>query len=371
MKKIDISLIKKYVNREELGKFTSEQLENDKDFMMGVISYTNDIKMYSFCSEIVKKDYEFVKYLVLKFKDNPEFIITVADNYLEHTDTDWESKELSIIMEKVLPREQAEKYEESNKTSYFTKRVEVEIEEAKDSKLESMIGMGFLLMFDQYNGSDIILNYYANCMIEEIIKDNNINFEKMLHTQFKSADRIAEIGVNNYIISFISNYDSMLGSYVSTHLDLIKPMANRIKQVQVNWDKYSSADEAKRYNNMLDMVHEYMNISNSNMSETEILYYVAKELGIVEKIKQYDGTNDMDEAYEMDLDYDKEVLDDMLKFEIERSIKERLTYIRIKKIMMNQLFSDIPLDLYSLINEDGRQTSETSKKKIIKLNPNN
>ena len=72
MKKIDISLVKKYANGEDLGEFTSDQLENDKDFMMGVISYTNDIKIYSLCSESIKKDYEFVKYLVLKFKDNPE-----------------------------------------------------------------------------------------------------------------------------------------------------------------------------------------------------------------------------------------------------------------------------------------------------------
>ena len=184
MKKIDISLVKKYVNGEDLGEFTSEQLENDKDFMMWVISYTNDIKMYSFCSESVKLNYEFVEYLVLKFKDNSEFIMTVADNYLDNADTDWESKELSIIMEKVLPKELAEKYEVLNETSYFTKRLEVEIAKAKDSKLESMVGMGFLLMFDQYNGSDIILDYYANNMVGEIIRDNNIDFEKMLHTQF-------------------------------------------------------------------------------------------------------------------------------------------------------------------------------------------
>ena len=104
MKKIDISLIRKYVNGKDLGEYSIEQLENDKDFMMGVISYTNDTKMYSSCSELVKQDYEFVKYLVLKFKDNSEFITTVADNYVNNTDTDWERRELNIIMEKVLPK---------------------------------------------------------------------------------------------------------------------------------------------------------------------------------------------------------------------------------------------------------------------------
>lgn len=41
---------------------------------------------------------------------------------------------------------------------------------------------------------------------------------------------------------------------------------------------------------MLNMVHEYMSISDSGMEENEILYYVAKELEITEKVKQYDGT---------------------------------------------------------------------------------
>lgn len=376
MKKLDISLVKKYVNGEDLGKFTSVQLENDKDFMMGAISYTNDIKMYSFCSDAVKQDYEFVKYLVLKFKDNTDFIITVADNYLDNTDTDWESKELSIIMEKVLPKELAEKYEVLNETSYFTKRLEVEIAETKDSKLESMIGMGFWLMFDQYNCSDIILDYYANSMIGEIIRDNNINFEKMLHTQFKSADKITEIGINNYIVNFIGYYDSMLSSYVSTHLDIVKPIANRIKLIQDIWDKYSSIDENRRYNKMLDMVHEYMSMSNSNMEENEVLYYVASELGIKDKVKQYDGSKEMEEDFKEEYgfdfadDTDEEVMEDMVRFEIERNIKERLVYLTVKKIIINQLFSNKPSDLYTVIeSEQNKQSNNKTRCKIIKLNP--
>ena len=376
MKKIDISLVKKYVNGEDLGEFTSEQLENDKDFMMWVISYTNDIKMYSFCSDKVKQDYEFVKYLVLKFKDNSDFITLVADNYLDNTETDWESKELSIIMERALPRELSEKYQVLNEISYFTKRLEIEIVEAKDSKLESMVGMGFWLIFDQYKGSNIILDYFANNMIGEIIRDNNINFEKMLHTQFKSADKITEMGINSYIVKFIGFYDSMLSSYVSTHIDIIKPIANKIKLIQDDWDKYSCVDESKRYNKMLDMVHEYMSMSNSNMTENEVLYYVANELGIAKKVKQYDGSKDIEEKFKEEYgfnfadDTDEEVMEDMVRFEIERNIKERLVYLTVKKIIINQLFSDKPSDLYSLIgNEEQKQSNGKTRCKIVKLNP--
>ena len=376
MKKIDISLIKKYVNGEDLGEYSIEELENNTDFMISVISYTNDFKMYSACSEKVTKDYELVKYLVLKFKDNTEFITTVADHFLDNTDTDWERRELGIIMEKVLTTDLSDKYSVMNETAYFTKRVEIEVAEVKDPKLETMIGMGFWLIFDQYNGSDIILDYYANCLLGEIIRDNNIDFEKMLHTQFKSAEKIEEVGINNYIVNFIGYYDSMLSSYVSTHLDLVKPITNRIKYVQDNWDKYSSKDEAKRYNNMLDMVHEYMNMSDSNLEENEVLYYIAKELGIVDKVKQYDGSKEAEESFEEEYgfglydDCDEEVMDDMVKFEIDRNLKDRLTYLKVKRIIMNQLFSDKSLDLYSLIDEDKKQSSGTARCKIIKLNPN-
>lgn len=369
MKKIDITLIKKYVNGEDLGEYSIEQLENDKDFMIGVIGYTKDIKMYSFCSEEVKKDYELVKYLVFKFKDNTNFITTVADYFLENTDTDWERIELGIIMEKVLPQNLSDKYRVMNETAYFTERLQIEVAEVEEPELETMIGMGFWLIFDQYNGSDIILDYYANLLLREIIRDNNIDFEKMLHTQFKSADKITELGINNYIVSFVGYYDSMLSSYITTHLDLVKPIANEIKNIQDNWDTYSSKDEAKIYNNMLDMVHEYMFMTDSNMSEKEILYYVAKELEIDEKVKKYDGINDLENELDIELDYDEEVLNDMIKSEIKRNLKERITYLTIKKIIMNQLFSDNPLDLNSLIGDDDNQSTGGSKCKIINLNP--
>ena len=172
-------------------------MENAKNFIMGIINYTNDSNIYNSCSDELKKDYDFVKYLVLKFKDNTDFITMVADYYLDNTDTEIERIELNILMSQLLPNGLASKYGISSEAAYYTKRVEIEIAKAKDSSLESMIGEGFLLIFDSYNSSDIILKYYAESMINEIIKDNNINFEKMLHTQFKTPNKIDEFGVNN------------------------------------------------------------------------------------------------------------------------------------------------------------------------------
>ena len=370
MKKINISLIEKYVNKKNLGEYTKEQLENDTNFMINVIKYTNDFKMYYACSEKVKKDYELVKYLVLKFKNNTNFINTVAKYYIDNVDTDWERKELGIIMEKILPKDLSEEYNILNEANYESKRLEIEILKCKDKKLEIMLDMGFVLIYDEYSGSDIILNYYIDCLLKEIIKENNIDFEKMLHKQFRSADKIKKLGINNYITDFIRNYDFMLSSYICVHIDLVKPLANKIKSIIDNWDTYCSKDEKKRYNNMLDMVHEFMQINDSDISESEILYYVANELGITEKVKQYDGTKNLENELGYELDYDIEVLKDMVEFTIERNLKERLIYSKVKKIMINQLFSDDPLDLDSLIDEEKEQSSIKDKCKIIKLKAN-
>lgn len=62
----------------------------------------------------------------------------------------------------------------------------------------------------------------------------------------------------------------------------------------------------------------------------------------------------------------------MVRFEIERSIKERLVYLTIKKIIINQLFSNKPSDLYTLIESvQHKQSNEKTRCKIIKLNSNN
>ena len=368
MKMIDISLVKRYVEGEDIGQYSIEELENDIDFMISVISYTNDIKMYALCSENLKRNYEFVKYLVLKFQDKTDFIMSVANYYLDNTDTDWEKIELGIIMEKILPVDLSDEYSAMNRATYSTKRVEIELSKAENSNLKNMVEMGFWFFFDQYNGNELILDYYANCLLEEIIRDNDIDFEKMMHKQFKSVDKITEVGVNNYIVNFVSHYDSMLSSYISTHINIVKSIADKIKRIKNNWNLYLSKDEAKRYNNMISMVHYYMQMVYSDISELDMIYYVATELGIEEKVKQYDGTKELENEFDMNLYYSDKEMNELVKSEIENNFKERLIYLKVKNIMTDQLFSDEPYDLYSLIDAVEKQTDEPKKCKIININ---
>ena len=98
MKKYNRDLISKYINGEEIIDYNIEELEDDKDFMMQVISISNDYNFYNLCSEKVKLDYDFIKYLILKFKNNINFICDVANEYIEKTEDDFARTELALIM---------------------------------------------------------------------------------------------------------------------------------------------------------------------------------------------------------------------------------------------------------------------------------
>ena len=99
----------------------------------------------------------------------------------------------------------------------------------------------------------------------------------------------------------------------------------------------------------------YMDVHSINN-----LHYVASELGVKDKVKYYDNSYLLEN--EFCFDYDDEVIEDIVKFELENSLKERLVYLNIRKIMLNQLFSSKPKDLHSIIDVE-------EKRKTIKLKP--
>lgn len=376
MKGNNKDLVKKYALGEDIEGYNIEELEDNPDFMFEVIDYTNDINMYYLCSEKVKKNYNFVKKIIDKFKNKIEFITKVANYYLDNTKKDLECRELNIIMSKLIPNNPLNQYRITSNLEYLAKREEIELSLAKNNNLKKFIGMGFIEIFDLYNSSEIIMNDYAKSLINEIITKNNPDFEKMLHQQFKKKAQIEKIGINNYIMNYINCYDSMLASYISTHLDLIKNIREKIIKILSNWENYNTQNERRRYMNMFDMIHEYLVLSESELSETEILYYVAKKLGIKDKVVKYDCMSVNCDFSTDDFGFDMcdiDIEEDMIKFEVEHSLKEHLVYLNIKKIMINQLFSPNPIDnIYELIKEDKKQKSKSkSKLKILSMKDQN
>ena len=329
-------LINKYIMGYEIDNI--DELENNKSFMMQVIDKSNDYRLYNLCSDKLKKNYSFVKYLVLKFKDNVDFISKVADYYLNNTKDEFSRVELVAIMIS-LTKQNKEKYMQYRMfghSLYYFKRVQIESikKNLDDEDLLNEIGMGFLLIFEEYNHSKIVLDFYAKRFIDGIFDEYNIDIEYMLHEQFDSFDKICEIGINNYMINFISYYDSMLANYVSVNINLLNDFKKRIMATKDNWERFENKCEYAKYNLLFEKVHEYIRENDSLIDETTYLYYIGNKLGVADKILFYDSlyVGSLEEVLD---EIDEEYIKDAIEF----SFEERRHLNNIKKIMIDILFS--------------------------------
>lgn len=370
---IDNSIIKNYINGEDLGEYNVENLENDKNFMKNVIDYTDDYKIYNLCSDNLKKDYNFVKYLVYKFKDNFEFIKKVSDYYLNNTNNELNRKELCIIMENILPDKLAKDYKVINNAQYLKDRIEFEMINCKKSSLEPLVGMGFSLIKEKYNDNNIILDYYVKNLINEITDEDN-KLKIFLYEKFETENKMSKEDITNNILEFILGYDKILSLYICTHLNLIDNVITKAEKLQDKWYNEIEKINENRIYEMFDMIHEYIHISDSYLFETSTIYYIAKELGIENKIEEY-YTNKIktpdNEMYdniiedEIIIGTTKEDIDyDFVESCINSSPENKRDYSNIKKIMKNQLFTYNKLDVSSLINFDNKN----KEKKLFKNN---
>lgn len=338
MSKYSVDLIKNYINGEDLGDYSIDELENDKDFMIKVIDYSNDKNMYNLCSDELKKDYDFIKYLILKFKDDIDFITKIADEFLGIVDDSLERTELVIIMTELTASDEEvnPKYRLLSEIIYSAKKLEFDIwKEQTDSQyIYDQIEMGFWFLFDDYNGSDIVVDFYARKLIESIICENNINVSKILHDRFRTAEDVNAFGLNNFMIDFIGMYDSMLASYLVTHTELLSDFEERINKALAKWDEYTYELEKNKYLEMIDKVHEYMFGLYCFFSEVDILYFIGKKLGIVENIAKYDEIDQ--DLYESIME---NISDEMYEKTIMNDFVSRYHYNKIKKLIIDVLYS--------------------------------
>ena len=372
MKKYNRDLISKYINGEEIIDYNIEELEDDKDFMMQVISISNDYNFYNLCSDKVKLDYDFIKYLILKFKNNINFICDVANEYIEKTEDDFARTELALIMRDLTKNNEEVnmEYKVLTETIYSGKRLEIELCKAKenDEQFSSEIGMGFWFIFDLYNGSDIILNFYAGKIIKDVFLEYDLNLEDILHNCFRTKEQVNAMGINNFMVKFIEQYDPMLASYLSANIGYLSDFKEDIQKIQNNWDKYNRNKEAEKYCEAIEKSYEYMEEADSVMGVVSTIYYVANELGINEKIKKYD-IGMTQEFYEDIMSELNEPLvegmeEDFTTATINSNLEERKHYINVKRILTGIIFGN---GSYQLIGDKTDKKKVTGKGKILKL----
>ncbi|MBR1748680.1 MAG: hypothetical protein IJ743_02660 [Bacilli bacterium] len=337
MEKYSDELLKAYVNGYEIEESVLEKLEDDNNFMLRVFLLTNDFRMYYFCSERLKHDYAFVKTIIMKFVSNIPFICEVAENYLESPKDELSRIELIILMcEYTKNTTENWKYLLRKEVIYNIKRGEIERAriENEDNGLFEGAGKGFYFIYDEFSKSEIILIEVATKMLDEILEEDKGDIEELLHRTFFRPDQINSNTMNEFMLRHIHCFDSMLASYLKNHKFLMKKFENKLQEMIKRWYRYEWMEERKIYEELLEKVHEYFSIIKNKtiFSETGMVYYIARKLGIEDKIVLYQGIG-QDLLEEIKACQN----DELYKSAINEDIQEKLYCKKITELMTSIL----------------------------------
>ena len=243
MKMFSSQLIKRYVNGEEIENI--ESLEKNSDFMKEVINYTNDKKIYNLCDTALKKNYEFVMFLIQKFSEDKLFIYNVADHILNNGEISKIQKDEIIITMYNLTKDVIDginlinlKYSILAASIYGETLSNIEIIKNSENKPD-YFGLGFMFVLEFYQDSSVIQNFFAKQMINDLLF-SNFNFDAYLHQKFHNPNDIKNI--NKTIIDYLNNFDSSLGWYVSCHIDILDNYKKNLTRI-LNFDVWKNYEK--------------------------------------------------------------------------------------------------------------------------------
>ena len=113
MKKYSLKTIVNYINGDEISDYDIDYLENNPQFMMEVINFSHDKNMYNLCSNEIKKDYEFIIFLIYKFKDDLKFLTKIVDDFISSNPSLFEQIEVKLAFGEVLKKQDYPLYQEN------------------------------------------------------------------------------------------------------------------------------------------------------------------------------------------------------------------------------------------------------------------
>jgi len=328
MKKYTGKMIIDYIRGNDIEGIDIEELEDDFHFMRKVILYSNDKNMFQLCSSRLQKDFEFIKFIIFQFQRDLDFVDRIAKSYLQQLppEEDKTRYELAIIMCKIANPQNKEQFME-----YFIManiallHEQALVEECKKNCPNVSVGLGFLFIENDDANSEIMLEYYAEKLIDTIppIRDNQL--EKIFHQKWHRKEDIPLDKINSILISFISGYDISLANFLKVHPHILDKLKEEIKIILENWDSFDKREERKLFLILFEQVHQYIeNHPECDFNEDELLYFIGNELGILDKIKEYDY---------MDEDYIDTVYHEISFNKQNMSLEEFRHYSEIKRIM--------------------------------------
>lgn len=263
-------LIHDYINGNDIDNYNIEQLEENYLFMIEVIKISKDKRIYNLCSENVKTNYEFVKFLVKTFQDDIPFIIKVSEKYLSQTDKeDITYIELIIILNNLAKVNDWDLMDYVMKAKAFyactIAQVTVSLEKCNIKDL----GYGFSILKEEYQKSDIVINYIAKQLLFDIFyyNEDNITLEELVHIHYKNKNDLVNYGINHFIITYTKYIDEGLSNYLSSNPKLMEPIKKTIEKAIHNWENYLNRLNERR----IGIV--YQTIAEFNEKNNEVLTF--------------------------------------------------------------------------------------------------
>lgn len=312
-------LIFDYINGEYIENI--DELENNYLFMIEVIKYSKDKNFYHLCSDIVKNNFIFVKFLIETFKNDLDFIVMVANNYLKNIDKkDITYKELIILMSKCvnkiddLNNPELSKFSLAAEGFYITENAKIIlIMDCEDDQVfKRKFGMGFMNILEEYGMSNIIMEFFAKKFIYQIFYENETyTLEETIHNEFSSFENLEKKGINNYLISYIGRFDTFLAAYITCHLELLDNIKFQLNRIKKNWNDYINKINQRKVDMFNYEITQYFRKHEFQLSfnEIQLITYVIKKLHIEELFLKYDRF-DYDSEYGSIFDYPCEPIDE-------------------------------------------------------------
>lgn len=267
--------------------------------------------------------YEYLRKLLKEYNKNNQ---SVKEYLMSDALSTAERLEYSLILENLTGDTD---FQTIYETIYDVIRVKIEYTKQK-MNITKEIELGFKYIFDEYSNSKIILSFMATKMIEEILNEDD--FELELHLNFKSAEQIRKIGINKLLINYISNYDKMLSSYLTSNISLLEDAKIELNKILNGWVDYENKKEKIKYNKMIEQVENYLSNVDTIFTPADVMYYIANKLGIIEKLAKYDNINQL--VYQSIL----ENISDDIFAELVNCPEEKEHYNAVKNIMTEALF---------------------------------
>lgn len=333
MKKYSRKLLSDYLLGKSIDDYDIDELESNPEFIKEIIDFSNDKSMYNLCDDELKKNFNLMKFLVLKFKDDEQFIKKIARDFSNCSDNETDIFEINIIVSELVKID----YENIAENDSFIDAKDMfhllnlsymsEMKGEEDYDVINFLQMGFICFKETYEGRKTIIDYIAKEMVSLILTKEGLSLEELVHSKFKSKEKLEKVGTINFIINYIASYDSNLAEYLQANIKLIEPVKNDLDRIKDNFENYNDIKREE----MMYWIIEYVQKKSEDLcgyfSGTQLLEFIANDLKIADDPTIKNEIEDYNNEYGVnsllsDEDF-YETFDDKDDYEFERELKER------------------------------------------------